>query len=208
MKHLIKKILHEQTLSEAWSPDNEHTKGIEPRVRLVMKQLQKIPHLDTFIEAVRKDGFDRGYYGHSSTLHSIQKIVTTVNQIPKLMGGDIRHFSQNEFVWLAVNTFINNGGYQRDYSDINDPLDLTPITVWEVDAEYKQPYVEYGTIWGTPYGARTKQEAEEMMMDDPYTWEVDREHSDSDDYGDTEVYELGKTSKRELEFSKGTVGLS
>ena len=97
--------------------------------------------------------------------------------------------------------------YGRDFSDKNEPLDLSPIKVYEVDAYYKQPMAEYGSMWGTTFGATNEEEAGQMMIDDHYLWEGDRETNDHDDYGDTEVYEINNVEAKELKFTKGVVGL-
>ena len=165
-----------------------------------------MPHLEVFVEKIKQEGFDRGYYGNQGSW--IKKVTNDINTIPKLMGGDLRVFDENEFVWLVVNTFLNNGGYQRDFSDTSDPLDLTPITVYDVDAYYKQTMAEYGSMWGVAFGASNESEAGEMFMENPHNWESDREMNDYDDYGDTEVYELNRVESKKLEFSKGSVGLS
>ena len=207
VKHLIKKILREG--DDAFN-DSRETGGneIESRVRDMMRRLQKIPNLEVFVDKVKQEGFHRGYYGSSSDW--VLKITKEIAEIPKLFGGENLGGGEkrNNFVWMAVTTFINNGGYQRDFSDTNDPLDLRPITVYEVDALYSQPMKEYGTTWGITYGASNDQEAGEMYMDHPHTWETDREHDDTDDYGDTDVYEIGKVDDIKLEFTKGILGVS
>ena len=45
-------------------------------------------------------------------------------------------------------------------------------------------------------------------MEDPFKYEDERENQDTDDYGDLEVYEIARSDKKELEFTKGVVGLS
>ena len=205
MKHLIKKILREASEVDPSIYDGgNNLTDLESRVRVIMKSVQKIPNLGKFIEDVKTQGMDRGYYSNNSW---IKHVTQDISSLPRFIGGEIRHSNTGDFVWLVVKTFLNNGGYQRDFSNTDDPLDLSPIIVYEVDAQYKQPLVEYGVIWGVPYGADSKDEAQTMMMDDPFTWEEDRDMNDHDDYGDTEVYDVERVETRELKFTKEFVGL-
>jgi len=197
VKHLIKKILREEVKDS----------NLEDRVRIIMKSVQKMPNLGKFIEVVKTQGINQGYHQNTPDISWINQVTNDISSLPRFIGGEIRHSNKGDFVWLVVKTFLNNGGYQRDFSNTDDPLDLSPIIVYEVDAQYKQPLVEYGTIWGVPYGAESKDEASKMMMDNPFTWEEDRDMQDHDDYGDTEVYDVERVETRELKFTKEFVGL-
>ena len=217
MKHLIKKILREETDMFNDSPflrgqrAKMETGGneIEDRVRVLMLQLSKIRELDRFKNFYLFHGnpFGWGYTGRGDR-DSMRKVGETINAIPKLLGGDIKHFDSGQFSWLMVNTFFRNGGYQRDWKDRSEPLDLSPVVVYEVDANYKEPAVNYGSIWGTVYDADSEDEAGEHFLEDPFKYEDERENQDTDDYGDLEVYEIERSDKKELEFTKGVVGLS
>ncbi len=44
-------------------------------------------------------------------------------------------------------------------------------------------------------------------MEDSFKYEDERENQDTDDYGDLDVYEINRSEKIELKFTKGTVGL-
>ena len=143
-----------------------------------------------------------------SNRESMRKISNTINGLPKLLGGNIRHFETGQFPWLMVNTFFRNGGYQRDWKDKSKPLDLSPVIVYSVEANYKEPAVNYGVIWGTVYGAESEEEAGEYFMEDPFKYEDERENQDTDDYGDIDVYEIDRSEQVELKFTKGVVGLS
>ena len=100
------------------------------------------------------------------------------------------------------------GGIKEDWKDKSDPLDLRPIIVYYVEAEYKEPAVNYGVMWGIVFDADNESEAGEKMLADPYKYESDRENQDQDDHGEMEVYEIGKSDKKELSFSKGVLGIS
>ena len=203
MKHLIKKILREETDVE--SGGNE----IEDRVRVLMLQLSKIPQLDRLKNFYLFHGNPYGYsWPSSSDREGMRKVSAAIEKLPKLLGGDIRHFETGHFPWLMVNTFFRNGGYQRNWKDRSEPLDLSPVIVYSVDANYKEPAVNYGSIWGTVYDADSEDEAGEHFMEDPFKYEDERENQDTDDYGDLEVYEIERSDKKELEFTKGAVGLS
>ena len=145
MKHLIKKILREETDMSNDSPflQNQRAKmetggnEIEDRVRVLMLQLSKIPQLDRFKNFYLFHGNPFGWgYGGQTGRAGMRKVGDTINAIPKLVGGDIKHFDSGQFSWLMVNTFFRNGGYQRDWKDRSEPLDLSPVVVYEVDANY------------------------------------------------------------------------
>jgi hypothetical protein len=217
VKHLIKKILREETDMSNDSPflRNQRAKmetggnEIEDRVRVLMLQLSKIPQLDRLKNFYLFHGNPYGYsWPRASDREAMRKMVATIDGIPKLVGGDTRHFETGQFPWLMVNTFFNNGGYQRDWKDKSDPLDLRPIIVYSVDANYKEPAVNYGSIWGTVYDADSENEAGEHFMEDPFKYEDERENQDQDDHGDIEVYEIESSQPVELKFTKGVVGLS
>ena len=196
VKHLIKKILREEVDS-----------SFDDRVRLFMRSVQKIPNLEKWLSTVKSEGLDRGYGSNNSPGTYVRTIIREIEDLSKWLSGDLRHFDLGEFAWMVVNTFKNNGGYGRDFSDKNEPLDLSPIIVYDVEAYYRQPMAEYGSMWGTTFGAANEEEAEQMMIDDHYLWEGDRETNDHDDYGNTEVYEINKVTSKELKFTKGVVGL-
>ena len=215
MKHLIKKILREQITPEQQRViDNQKEKmesgrnEIEDRVRVLMLQLSKIPQLDRFKNFYLFHGNPYGYgYTSSGNRDSMRKVSQTIDQIPKLLGGVTNGFDTGQFPWLMVSTFFRNGGYQTDWKDRSKPLDLSPVIVYHVDAMYKEPAVNYGAIWGTVYDADDIDEAEEHFMEDPFKYEDERENQDTDDYGDLDVYEINRSEKIELKFTKGTVGL-
>ena len=195
MKHLIKKILREET------GGNE----IEDRVRILMFQLSKIPNLEEYVDWILDHGHNDNFRDGAPAMKNYTRMI---DDIPKLIGGDIRHFDTSHFSWLMTTTFFQNGGYQRDWKDKSKPLDLSPVIVYTVEADFKEPAVNYGVIWGTIWGANSAKEAEDEMMNDPYKWEDDRENHETDDYGETEVYEIRDAQEGKLTFSKGTVGLS
>jgi len=197
VKHLIKKILREE------SGGNE----IEDRVRVLMSRLSKIPNLEEYINHVISYGNVYGWGNQTTQTGRMRKTSEVIENLPKLLGGDIRHFDQGEFPWLMIKTFFRNGGYQRDWKDKGDPLDLRPIIVYYVEAEYKEPAVNYGVIWGIVFDADSEGEAGDKMMDDPYKYENDRENQDQDDHGSLDVYEIGKSEEKELKFTKSVVGL-
>ena len=213
VKHLIKKILREEADTDDFFSDARRRKEtggneIENRVRILMTRLSKIPKLDQYINYVLEYGNVQGWGYQGSNKPLMQATSNTIEALPKLLGGDIRHFDEGEFPWLMVKTFFNNGGYQRDWKDKSDPLDLKPIIVYYVEADYKEPAVNYGVMWGIVFDADSEGEAGEKMLADPYKYESDRENQDQDDHGDMEVYEIAKSDKKELSFSKGVLGIS
>jgi len=216
VKHLIKKILREQITPEQQRLiDDQKVKmetggnEIEDRVRVLLLQLSKIPQLDRLKNFYLMHGNPYGYsWPRASDREAMRKMVATIDAIPKLVGGDTRHFETGHFPWLMVSTFFRNGGYQRDWKDRSKPLVLSPVIVYSVDANYKEPAVNYGSIWGTVYDAQSEDEASKHFMEDPFKYEDERENQDTDDYGDLEVYEIESSNATELKFTKGVVGLS
>jgi len=213
VKHLIKKILREEADTDDFFSDARRRKEtggneIENRVRILMSRLSKIPKLDQYINWVNEYGNVNGWGYQDALKPTMQNLDKEIEALPKLLGGDTRHFDDGEFAWLMVKTFFNNGGYQRDWKDKSDPLDLRPIIVYYVEAEYKEPAVNYGVMWGIVFDADNESEAGEKFLYDPYKYESDRENQDQDDHGEMEVYEIGKSDKKELVFSKGVLGIS
>ena len=189
MKHLIKKILLEEADTDDFFSDARRRKEtggneIENRVRI--------------------NGWGYQDALNKTTMQSLDK---EIEALPKLLGGDTRHFDDGEFTWLMVKTFFRNGGYQRNWKDRSDPLDLRPIIVYYVEAEYKEPAVNYGVMWGIVFDADNESEAGEKMLADPYKYESDRENQDQDDHGELEVFQIDKSERKELVFNKGVVGL-
>ena len=118
MKHLIKKILREEADTDDFFSDARRRKEtggneIENRVRILMTRLSKIPNLDKYVDYVLEYGNVQGWGYQGSNKPLMQATSNTIEALPKLLGGDIRHFDDGEFPWLVVKTFFNNGGYQR-----------------------------------------------------------------------------------------------
>lgn len=204
VKHLIKKILREETESNEGKGQNDI---MERRVRLFMKQVSKIPKLDKWLESTKNNGMSNSFSSDNESQWR-GNVENIIDGIPKLMGGEIpRRIEHGHFCWMVVNMFFNNGGYNRDFSDTNVPVDLSPITIYFIDSDYKQSMAEYGSLWGYPLGATSTSEAEQMMRDNPYTWEDEREMNDTDDYGELEIYDINRSEEENLIFTKEMVGL-
>ena len=204
MKHLIKKILREETEPIEGKGQNDL---MDRRVRLFMKQVSKIPKLEKWLESTKNNGLWSNYNGDTERQWR-QNVANKIEDLPKLMGGGIpRNIESGHFCWMVINTFFNNGGYGRDFSDTNVPIDLSPIIIYFVDSDYKQSMAEYGSLWGYPLGAASTGEAEQMMRDNPHTWESEREMNDTDDYGEVEIYDVNRSEEETLKFTKEMVGL-
>lgn len=153
----------------------------DKRVRSMLNQMKNIPGLDSWSEMVKEHGVGNNFYNKDSFVTA-----KSVYRLMSLFGGELpknyaRNVGTNPFTYLMVETFMNNGGYGRDFR-VGD-LNLSPITIYDVSALVEQKMVETRHSYGTIIGAKSKEEAIRMYVSNPGAWEEDSEHHDTD-YGD------------------------
>jgi len=155
---------------------NKKTK-LEKVLRLIFKQMKKI----SGIEEIMTYNQNHSEHFYSYVNHNDMDIkgkVDLISKIPKFFGakdGGNRHI-----VAALIYTFINNGGYGRDFSE--GELDLKPLVTYDVDANTERETTSYETSWGEVF-ANSEEEAIEKFQMNPENWVSDSEH-DSTDYGD------------------------
>tara|TARA_R110002020_G_scaffold196775_1_gene397748 strand:- start:1591 stop:2148 length:558 start_codon:yes stop_codon:yes gene_type:complete len=185
MLNKIKKILVEETQDE-----------VIKRLRITLNRMKSIDGWQVFIDNIKKDKSPN----HSPGLQ--QKL----DGILKLFGvGDFRMSGFERTYWFAT-TFLDNGGYDRDFIEGPPPV-LAKIPTYEVEMSYTEEVFEHRTGWGTVVGVNTEEEALEVLGDTPESWIEDSEHEDSD-YG--EIVEVSDIEIKEapfIVFKKEWVGL-
>ena len=102
-------------------------------------------------------------------------------------------------------TFLNNGGYNRNFSE--GELDLKPLVTYDLDANTVRETTTFETGWGEVF-ANSEEEAIEKFTNNPENWVSDSEH-DETDYGDyKEVYDVKVTNTNERHLTLLNLGFA
>ena len=120
---------------------------------------------DKLISGLKLVGLDPGYVGYANRLKEMKKL------------------------YSLLITYEHNGGKNTDFKRIGE-IELIPAKVWNVELDYSEPVIEYGTFTGEIFN-RSKEKAEQLMLNYPYDFMSDRETYDQD-------YPEGETFAKEL----------
>ena len=206
MKTLIKKILREE--NESPLPTEEA--GIS-LLRVVLQTMKSIPQsvVDNYIPELQNKGPQSADI--SALIGPLENIVKLIGVDSRDSQGYIRHnFGDRnnhswQIAWWFVETFLRNGGYNRNFSE--GEIILPEIPIYECEVEYVEKVFESRLGWGDIMGVTSEEEAAKKYMENPYTWQHDSEHQDSE-YGDLDVVEEGEvTGTRILKFNPTWVGV-
>lgn len=216
MREVIKNILREQdninsqedydkAVDKAREEREAYRTGpeFERRLRALMSYLQTIGGLDTWIGNVRSDGPPRMSQGNNT--YQIQETIT--NDISKIFGGTIggRNGNTTASIFTLIKTFINNGGYERDFRE--GEVTLESVTIYDVDASTTRKTWEHSTSMGVVYGVDSEQEAIDSYTNDPIKWEQDTEHEETE-YGDIiDISNVKIFEKEEYTITPALLGL-
>ena len=166
---------------------------MERRIRILLKYISKLSfNVEEWLEELRQKGPPNAYYNKT---HNSQK--NELFNMMKLFGGTApRGMDSLDIAVLFVQTFLQNGGYKRNFND-GAMLDLTAITYYGINAEITELHKIWSSIDGRVYAARNEQEAEEIFTKNPWLWseesdEQDREQQEllDTDVGDIDEYDL------------------
>lgn len=211
MKSLIRKILREQ--GEEINSQEDYDRIVnekrikrdvemEKRIRIILKYIPKLDfNVLDWLDDVRESGPPNPHY---------RKILySQMNDIFKLIklfaGTPPRYYGSLEIAILIVETFIQNGGYTRNFDD-GMMLDLTPITYYEISGEVEELVKVWSNVDGRIYGAHSPEEATEAFGMNPWNWTDDSEEQDRDTI-ETLRFEPANVDAQHLQWNPQIVGL-
>jgi len=120
------------------------------------------------------------------------------------MNSESNRMIGNEYIYGLLINYLHNDGARGDFK--NRDIELIPATRWEVDVSVQEDVVEYSTVMCDVFG-RDKEKAEDVAMENPENFEVDRETQDSDYSGDYENVELLDVVQNEIILTPEAFGL-
>jgi|3_EtaG_2_1085321.scaffolds.fasta_scaffold48561_2 hypothetical protein len=137
------------------------------------------------------------------------RIYRTVLGGLKLVGLDINVRDRSnvgimEKIYTLLVNYFHNGGISRDFR--KGPIELVPAKAWMIDVDYAEDVVEYGTSYGLVFGS-DKEKAQEVILDNPWWFEQDRETHDHDYVGDYKDKEISKVEPKEYTLKPQDFGL-
>ena len=100
-------------------------------------------------------------------------------------------------MYVLVVNYMHNGGDSRNFME--GPLDIIPAKVWEIDTDYSEDVIEYGTSYGTAYGDN-EERVKELVLANPWHFEQDRETHDHDYVGDYKSKEIKSIKSKDLKL--------
>jgi hypothetical protein len=100
-------------------------------------------------------------------------------------------------MYVLVVNYIHNGGDSRNFME--GPLDIIPAKQWDVDTDYSEDVIEYGTSYGTAYGDN-EERVKELVLANPWKFEQDRETHDHDYVGDYKSKEIKSIKSKDLKL--------
>lgn len=118
----------------------------------------------------------------------------------KLVGFNQEHhrstsMSLKDKIYVLLVNYVHNGGDNRNFME--GPLDIIPGKEWDVDTDYSEDVIEYGTSYGTAYGD-DEERVKELVLANPWHFEHDRETHDHDYVGDYKSKEIKDIKYKEL----------
>ena len=120
------------------------------------------------------------------------------------MNSESNRMIGNEYVYGLLINYLHNDGARADFK--NRDIKLIPATRWEVDVSVEEDVVEYSTVMCDVFG-RDKETVEDVVMENPENFEVDREQQDSDYSGDYRNVKLIDVVQNEIILTPQAFGL-
>lgn len=100
-------------------------------------------------------------------------------------------------IYVLVVNYMHNGGDSRNFME--GPLDIIPAKQWEVDTDYSEDVIEYGTSYGTAYGDN-EERIKELVLANPWHFEQDRETNDHDYVGEYKSTEIKRIQSKDIKL--------
>jgi hypothetical protein len=198
IKILESVLVEDLTDNELASEGNDQK--LDKYLRLIFKQMKKVSGVEE-IMAYNQSHSEHFYSYVNHNDMDIKGKVDLISKIPKFLGG--KNGADRHTAIALIHTFLNNGGYDRDFS--KNELDLTPLVTYDVDATTERETTSYETSWGEVF-ANSEEEAIEKFQMNPENWVSDSEHDDTD-YGDyLEVNNVTVTNTNERHLTLLNLG--
>jgi len=100
-------------------------------------------------------------------------------------------------MYVLVVNYMHNGGDSRNFME--GPLDIIPAKQWEVDTDYSEDVIEYGTSFGSAYGDN-EERVKELVLAHPWHFETDRETYDHDYVGEYKSKEIKRIKSKDIKL--------
>ena len=200
IKILESVLVEDLTDNELASEGNDQK--LDKYLRLIFKQMKKISGLDEIMTHLRKQS-EHFYQYNDPKQQEMKRKVEIISKIPKFFGA--KDGADRYIVAALIHTFINNGGYDRNFSE--GELDLKPLVTYDVDGNTTRETTTFETAWGEVF-ANSEEEAIEKFQMNPENWISDSEHDDTD-YGDyLEVNDVTVTNTNERHLTLLNLGFA
>jgi len=211
MKSLIRKILREQGDDINSQEDYDRIVKekrvareveMEKRIRIILKYIPKLGfNVLDWLDDIRESGPPNPFYQktHNSQMNDIYNLIKLFSGKPP------RGYGALEIAVLILETFIQNGGYKRNFDD-GMMLDLTPITYYEISGELEELMKVWTNVDGRIYGAHSPEEATQAFEMNPWNWTDDSEEQDRETL-ETVRFEPANVDAQYLEWNPEIVGL-
>ena len=120
------------------------------------------------------------------------------------MNSESNRMIGNEYVYALLINYLHNDGARANFK--NRDIKLIPAISWEVDVSVEEDVVEYSTVMCDVFG-RDKEKVEDVVVNNPEAFEVDREQQDSDYSGDYRNVNLLDVKQRQIILTPQSFGL-
>jgi len=100
-------------------------------------------------------------------------------------------------MYVLVVNYIHNGGDSRNFME--GPLNIIPAKQWDVDTDYSEDVIEYGTSFGSVYGDN-EERVKELVLAHPWHFETDRETHDHDYVGEYKSKEIKRIKSNDIKL--------
>ena len=100
-------------------------------------------------------------------------------------------------IYVLVVNYIHNGGDSRNFME--GPLDIIPAKQWDINTDYSEDVIEYGTSYGIAYGDN-EERVKELVLAHPWHFEQDRETHDHDYVGDYKSKEIKSVKSKDIKL--------
>ena len=192
IKILESVLVEDLTDNELASEGNDQK--LDKYLRLIFKQMKKVSGLDELMAHLQTQS-EHFYRYNDTQQQELKGKVELISKIPKFLGA--KDGADRYIASALVYTFLNNGGYDRDFG--KDELDLTPLVTYDLDGKTTRETTTFETGWGEVF-ANSEEEAIEKFQMNPENWVSDSEHDDTDygDYLDVNNVTVTNTNERSL----------